>query len=553
MVKTAAPKHISAAIPPITSLFFASPDGVLLLSAGGEILYANPRASVLLNQPNELLVGSTFPYGLKNTDAQEIETVLPEGDRAIIELRVNAYEIAKEIGYMVLLRDISQLRQRSLLHSSFYDNLTNLPNRMLFKDRLKLELFHADRNNRHVVVMFLNIDRFKSINDALGDNVGDKILKSLAEKLKDVFRKSDTVARVGNDEFGFILPGVMTPADTNRIVEKVYATLGNMGIIDGHEIFLSASLGITLYPDDGRDVENLLKNTSIAMKLAKDQGRNAFQYYTPAFKTMAAERMDMEKKLVKALEGKEFEVYYQPQIDLQTRNIAGAEGLLRWNAVGTGIIPAGQFISCAEETGLIFPIGDWVFETACQQIRAWMDKDIVHNLQVMINISPLQFTKPNFIDFAINTIRKYDIPTALFGIEITESMLMKDIDYTTASLRRLKDIGISIAIDDFGTGYSSLSYLRRFPLDVIKIDRSFVKDVTVNRNDAEIATAIVRMAKALNLKVIAEGVETKEQLNFFRELQCDQVQGFLFSKAIPGNEFAELLARPTIFNHLHAP
>ena len=414
-------------------------DGLLYLDSGGFIRYANAAAGLLLDSSAADLVGTTFEYPLHNTERTELEITLKDQEKRILEARVSGSENGLEGHVLVQLRDISDLRQSNLIHHTFYDHLTDLPNRMLFKDRLKLELFHSQRSRKLVAVVVLNINRFKSINEALGYTLGDRILQLVASRLRETFRRSDTVARIGSDEFGLVLPGLNKAEDCSRLASKIITAFEEVCTVDRHELYLSVCLGIALHPDDGTTVDTLLKNAGTALDRARQQGRNTFQLYSEANQTLAYERVELERQLCKAMDNEEFEVYYQPQISLVDHRILGGEALLRWNSIGSGLVPAYHFITLAEETGLIQPIGDWVVRTVCRQIALW-EKLTDRPFCITVNISPLQFSRDGFVDNLIALIKECGLDTSHLGLEITEHLLMKDVSVAVRDLRRLRQL-----------------------------------------------------------------------------------------------------------------
>lgn len=421
-----------------------------------------------------------------------------------------------------------------------HDPLTNLPNRLLFSDRLTQRLADARRQKQALAVMYLDLDRFKIINDTLGHNLGDLLLKEVAQRLLHCLRDSDTLARMGGDEFTIILTNIESTDNATIVAEKVLDSLSGPFFLAGRELFISASIGISLYPSDGTDVETLVKNADTAMYRAKEQGRNMYQLYTESLNTAALEWMTLENSLRKALERQEFLVYYQPRVDMHTERILGTEALVRWQHPEYGIVPPAQFIPLAEETGLIMPISEWVLHAACLQNKAWQDAGF-EPMTIAVNISARQFQQENLVKTITDTLAKTDLRPEHLDLELTESTLMQDPDAAIAVLRELKSMGIRVSIDDFGTGYSSLSYLKRFPVDAVKIDRSFVRDITTNPDDAAIAGAVVAMAHSLKLNVIAEGVETLEQLEFLRNIKCNEMQGYFVSPPVPVDDLNHIL------------
>ncbi|MBL0385497.1 EAL domain-containing protein [Tumebacillus sp. ITR2] len=420
------------------------------------------------------------------------------------------------------------------------DSLTGLPNRILFQDQLTAKLAEVQKKRKKLAVLFLDLDRFKFINDTLGHRVGDLLLQGVVERLQRVMRRDETLYRLGGDEF--IL--VTECEQKSDGLERANALLHHMEDpfeIDDHELFITTSIGLSWYPDDGEDMETLFKNADMAMYRAKDHGRNNVQQYESVMNVHAVERLQLEKDLRKAIEREEFRVFYQPQIDIDSGRMIGMEALVRWQHPERGMVSPGLFIPLAEETNLIVPIGEWVMRTACVQTKRWHDAGFPH-IRVSINLSAHQFTQPSLVSKVRTILEETGIEPKYVDLEITESITMTNVDKAISTMSELTGLGIQISIDDFGTGYSSLSYLKKFPIHTLKIDQSFVRDIPQNSDDAAIATAVIAMAHSLNLNVIAEGVETEEQLEFLRERNCNEYQGYLCSRPLPPHEFEELLA-----------
>jgi diguanylate cyclase (GGDEF)-like protein len=386
--------------------------------------------------------------------------------------------------------------------------------------------------------MFLDLDQFKLVNDTLGHTVGDRLLQVMAARLVTCVRADDTVARMGGDEFTILLADLHDRRGAASVAQKVLEAVRHPAIVDEHELYVTTSVGIAMFPDDGEDAETLLKNADRAMYRAKELGRDNFQYSTPAAFEIADGRLAMERRLRRALEREEFVLHYQPMVEIASGRLAGAEALVRWNHPDSGMIQPEDFIPIAEETQLIVPIGAWVLRTACKQMKAWHDSGHPW-LRVAVNLSPRQFQDRELVSMVEQVLAETHFPPTLLDLEITESTAMQNAELSLSILNRLKEMGIRISIDDFGTGYSSLSYLKRFPIDTVKIDQDFVRDLT--SDDAAIISAVISMARALNLRVIAEGVETEEQLAFLRREQCSEMQGFLYSEPLTSAEFESAL------------
>ncbi|TLM99756.1 EAL domain-containing protein, partial [bacterium] len=427
-------------------------------------------------------------------------------------------------------------------HQAYHDPLTGLPNRVLFNDRLNMAMAHARRNKEMLAVLFFDLDQFKTVNDTLGHAAGDLLLTEVAVRLAGCLREKDTIARMGGDEFTMLLPQISNEDSAVRVARKVLEVLQQPWLINGHEFYITASIGIAIYPADGEDTETVMKHADIAMYRAKEKGRNNYQLFTPAMNSRIVERQAMENSLRHALERGEFTVYYQPQVHTGEGRINGMEALVRWQHPDLGLVAPDQFIPLAEETGLIVPIGEWVLYTACAQNKAWQEAGWPP-MRVTVNISANQFRQHNLADTVVRVLEKTGLEPKWLELEITESTAMKDVDFTVSVLRELSAMGVRLAIDDFGTGYSSLNYLKRFPINTLKIDRFFVRDIMTSKEDAAIVTAIIVLGQNLNLKVIAEGVETKEQMVFLKRRRCEEMQGYLFSKPVPAGDFELLLDR----------
>jgi diguanylate cyclase (GGDEF)-like protein/PAS domain S-box-containing protein len=446
--------------------------------------------------------------------------------------------------YVAIASDISAIKktEERLEHLAHHDSLTNLPNRILFSDRLLQAVALAKRNKKMIAVMLLDLDRFKEVNDTLGHRLGDQLLIEVSRRLKNSIREVDTISRLGGDEFAIILSDISDIESAAQVAQHFMQSVSEPFEIENHEIFITTSIGITIYPADSDEMESLLKNADTAMYHAKSRGKNNFQFFTNEMNNRIIEKLFIESKLRRALDHKEFQLYFQPQVEAETGCIVGMEALLRWVNPELGDMPPSKFIPIAEDTGLIIPIGAWVIQEACRQAMSWQE-DGVPILNLSVNLSARQFHKQTVVEMISGILKETGFDPRHLELEITESVIMQDVDDNIQTLRSLKDLGLRLSIDDFGTGYSSLNYLKRFPIDVLKIDQSFVRDITSDPDNSSVVSAIIALAHSLNLKVIAEGVETAEQLEFLREHKCDEVQGYLFSRPILGSMVKDLFAR----------
>ncbi|MBV8201640.1 MAG: EAL domain-containing protein [Acidobacteria bacterium] len=472
------------------------------------------------------------------------ELELRRGDGTPVWVLANASLLGGEAEPVIegTLVDITKRKnaENQLVHQAYHDALTGLPNRMLFHDRLTQALGLARRNHRGLAVLFLDLDQFKLVNDTLGHAAGDRLLQAVAERLRQSVRRSDTVARVGGDEFNLLLPDVGRGNQAARLAEKVLATEKRPIEVDGHRLYLTTSIGISLFPADGGDAEALLTSADIAMYRAKEQGRNGYQLCTRAMNARSLERLTLENDLRQGLERQEFRLFYQPQMDLATGRIAGIEALLRWDHPSRGLVSPDAFIAVAEEARLIVPIGEWALRRACRQAVAWHAAGRP-DLRLAVNLSALQFQQRGLPAGIRRILDETGLDPRLLEIEITESAAMQNAALTVEVLAALRGMGVRIAIDDFGTGHAALAYLKQFPVDALKIDRGFVADIETSQEGRAIVTAIVKLAHGLGIRVIAEGVETEEQLRFLAASGCDEYQGFLVSPPLPPEQLPQLL------------
>ncbi|MCL2220416.1 MAG: EAL domain-containing protein [Chitinispirillia bacterium] len=442
--------------------------------------------------------------------------------------------------YVGTLMDAATQMSQSL-SKHYYDSLTKLPNRLLLQDRLEFMINHARRNNELMALLLLDIDRFRLINDTFGYEIGDKLLQTIAERLQTCVRDVDVVFRSGDDEFAIILEEIAHMEDAAKVAKRILTSCAGPLPVNGHDIHTSVCIGISIFPTDGDGKVQMLQNAEAAMLRARETGLNNYQHYKPSMNARALERLTLENDLRSALSRYELCTFFQPQVEIKTSKITGMEALLRWKHPELGMIPPAQFIPIAEDTGLILSIGEWVLRSSCLQARKWQMMGVP--LVISVNLSANQFQQQNLVSIVESALKNSGMPPDLLELEITESMSMKNPEDTMKMLTALKDLGVRIAIDDFGTGYSSLSYLKRFPIDTLKIDRSFLMDIPENPRDAEIVKAIIAMAHSLKLAVIAEGVETELQAQYLVENGCAKMQGYLFSPPVPENEFERLLKK----------
>jgi diguanylate cyclase (GGDEF)-like protein/PAS domain S-box-containing protein len=538
-------------------------DAVMCTDVGGYITYLNAVAEQItgwtLAEAQGLPMADIFrTVGDTTSNTTEIATLriravhLPS---SCVLIRRDGRELAIEdtiapirnregqaIGAVVVFRDVSaaQAMARQITHSAEHDFLTGLPNRLLLNDRISQAIITARRHGTQIAALFLDLDGFKHINDSLGHSAGDKLLQSIAQRLVACVDGADTVSRQGGDEFIVLLSELQRPEAAAAMALRILAAVSERHYIERHELHITTSIGISVYPDDGADAETLIKNADTAMYQAKDNGRQSFQFFKPAMNARAVERQFIQEHLRRALERQEFALHYQPKINLGTGLINGAEALLRWNHPSRGMLPPAQFIPIAEDCGLIVPIGRWVLQEACRQARAWSDAGLPV-MTMAVNVSALEFRDQNFLSGLFGILEQTGLDPRCLELELTESVLMKHVESTATTLHTLRKRGVRVAIDDFGTGYSSLNYLRKLPIDTLKIDQSFVRQIGTGSDDAALVTAMITMARSLRMQVVAEGVESRRELDFLRAQGCDDAQGYLFSKPVPAATFVDVL------------
>ena len=558
----------------IQAIFQAIPDQLLHLDKTGKIItYKSGSGSHHYFSTEKLINKSIVEITSREISHQfisAIEDVISNRRTVLFEFveiynkKTCYYEVrmmlVKSDQVIAIIRDISEkkLVEDQMAYMAYHDSLTGLPNNHLFRDRVTHCIASAKRNNTKLAVMFLDLDRFKLINDTLGHSTGDKLLQATAERLQNCIRSSDSIAlnsnapinpsiaRLGGDEFIILLESIVDIKVISRIAERMVNEINQPIYIGQQEVFTSSSIGIALYPDDGKDVDTLLKNADAAMYYAKDQGRNNFQYYTQSMNEAAAQQLILGNNLRKALSNNEFHIYYQPQVSVITGQVIGLEALVRWQHPEKGFISPALFIPLAEETGQIQAIGEWILRQACLQGAKWI-KQGFKPLIISVNLSAKQLRQSNLNKMIKNILTETEMPARYLGIELTESAIILEPDMALDRLNKIKSLGIKLSLDDFGTGYSSLSYLKRFPIDTLKIDQAFIKDVKNDPEDAALVKAIIAMGHGMGMDIIAEGVELQEQLEFLSANACDAIQGYLFSKPLPANEIEPLLPRPVFY------
>jgi diguanylate cyclase (GGDEF)-like protein/PAS domain S-box-containing protein len=577
--RKAAERHLDQMEGRYRGLLEAAPDAMVVVNPGGDIVLLNLQAEKKFGYRRGELLGqkmkNIIPEGfaerlvadaLRSTEdalAQQIDTGIEitgrrkNGSEFPIEIMLSPLEGADGILVTAAIRDITTRKKvdAQMIHSAQHDFLTGLPNRMLLNDRVGQAILLARRHGTKVAVLFLDLDGFKHINDSLGHTIGDKLLQSVANRLLSCVRTSDTVSRQGGDEFVVLLSEVEKTEDTAMAARRMLQAVAEAHAIDNHDLHVTSSIGVSVYPDDGLDAETLIKDADTAMYQAKENGRQSYEFFTAAMNVRAVERQSIEESLRRALERQEFTLHYQPMINLRTGKITGAEALIRWTHPTRGLVSPAQFIPVAEDCGLILPIGNWALREACQQARTWLDAGLP--LATMaVNISAIEFRNENFLEGVFAVLKDTGLDPRCLELELTESVLMKHAAATESILKALRSRGVLLAVDDFGTGYSSLSYLRKFPVDSLKIDQSFIRQITTTPHETTIAAAIIGMGRGLKLRVVAEGVETQEELAFLQAHECDEAQGYYFSRPVLPELFAKLLETGIVLpahKESHAP
>lgn len=545
------------------SAFENSPIGIVLVHLNGNIFQANNFAAHILGYDDDPLEGTHISRLVPASDRKQLKETLSRmgggQDETVrtecrmlrkdnLEIWTNLHVVVQRDAngtpaYLIgQIADITEMKssQNRMERLAFYDTLTNLANRRLFYDRLGQAVDHAQRSHHLSALLYLDLDQFKRVNDTLGHEVGDILLQEVSTRLTACVRKEDTVARLGGDEFTVLLFDIKSPSDASLVADKILTTLRQPLHISGHQLVITTSIGITIVPQDGTDPNSLMKNADLAMYRAKDHGRNTYQFYSEEMNTNAIKRLRTEYELRKALERNEFELFYQPKVRLSDQQIVGVECLIRWEHPERGLLSPYEFIEVAEETGAIVDMGNWIIQEACQTGKALCEL-AGRNIQIAVNISPRQFKDPNLVSTIRRNLRESGLNPSTLEIEITETMLMGDVEAANTTVRQLHELGVRMAIDDFGTGYSSLNYLKKFPINTVKVDRSFVMDIPESEDDKAITSAVIAMAHKLNMEVVAEGVETQQQLDFLLAHDCEFAQGFLFSKPLPLSNIRPLL------------
>jgi diguanylate cyclase (GGDEF)-like protein/PAS domain S-box-containing protein len=545
----------------LSALVQASPLAIFVQDIEGKVILWNPAAREMFGWSEAEVINHPFPLvpeerretfragyegALEGKTVTDYQTRRSRKDGTMIDVNVwmtALFDAGGEIsGIMAIVADITERKQSEarINYLAYHDTLTGLANRVSFEEHLAAAINSAESNRATLAVLFLSLDRFKKFNDTLGHIVGDQLLKGVAERLKLALREGDTVARFGSDEFSFLLTQIKEETDAEGRAREFQSILDRPFHIEAHELYVTCSIGIGLYPADGRDAQELLKSAGAALYRAKQAGGSNYQFFTADMSERALQRLSLENQLRRGLERKEYRVYYQPQVNIDTGQITGMEALVRWQHPERGLVAPAEFIPLAEDTGLIAPLGEWVLRTACAQTRVWHTGGF-QKLHVAVNLSPRQFQQPDLVLMIKRILKETGLDATCLELEVTESSVMKNAETAISTLRELKAMGIRISIDDFGSGYSSLSYLKNLPIDVLKIDQSFVRDMTTDPKDAAIVMAIIQLAHSLQLQVKAEGVETEDQLRFLRLLRCDEMQGYLFCTPLPADSFEHLL------------
>ncbi|MBY0123338.1 EAL domain-containing protein [Bacillus sp. S/N-304-OC-R1] len=527
-------------------------EGIFGLDLDGNITFCNQAGKEMLGYDSGELIGDSYKTIFKRHKGEMQKSILPytgtdqqffrkDGTSFPVEYVISPItEGDTKLGEVVTFKDITQRKQleEEITHLAFYDSLTNLPNRVLLNDRLQQALAYGKRNNEKVAVLYLDLDRFKLINDSLGHSFGDLLLREAADRLSSSIPDHAIISRQGGDEFTIILPIIHSNEDVLKVVNQVIQAFSNPFHLKENELYVKTSIGISLFPENGDSVETLIKNADAAMYKAKEISGNSYYFFKSGMDNRTLASMKLENALYKALDQDELVIYYQPQMNCRTNEVFGAEALIRWNHPAEGMISPADFIPIAEETGLIVPIGEWVLRNACKQLKEWHNQGHTF-MSVSVNLSVRQFEENNLFMIVKEILEEVDLPAGCLHLELTENQIIKNTEITLSTMGQLKDLGVHIAIDDFGTGYSSLGYLRNFPISTLKVDKTFVQDIINDEDNAAITDTIITLAQNLKLDVIAEGVETKEQVEFLSSKNCYLMQGYYFSKPLKAEDFAE--------------
>uniref|UniRef100_UPI003D817739 putative bifunctional diguanylate cyclase/phosphodiesterase n=1 Tax=Trichloromonas sp. TaxID=3069249 RepID=UPI003D817739 len=534
----------------LESVIDAMADSLVVTTSDGTIVRVNPATLCMLDYPAESLTGQPVSNVLADSQQQEkiLDAMLSgehvldretfyrcrDGSTVPVALSVSALPGGRDGGLIFQARNLSERREaeQEIRQLAYFDNLTGLPNRILFMDRLQQSLAQVGRDNSQLALLFLDLDQFKVVNDTLGHAAGDELLRQVANRLGRGLRQYDILARMGGDEFVLLISPVQGEKAAAAVARHILEMMAEPVVLDSKELFVTTSIGIVLAPADGSEAEVLLKHSDVAMYAAKEQGRNTYRFFSEEMNRKTLQRSELEADLRRAIRNEEFCLHYQPQVDLASGRVFGVEALVRWQHPEKGLILPGNFISLAEDTGLIRPLGEWVLKTACAQNVAWQQAGYPH-IQMAVNLSGQQFGQPGFIDMIDQVLQETGLEADYLELELTESTLLHGAHEVIANMLDIKVRGIHLSIDDFGTGYSSLSYLKHFPIDRLKIDRSFVRDIHIYKDDAAIVDAIIAMGHSLGRRVLAEGVETDAELEFLRSRGCDEVQGYLYSRPLP--------------------
>jgi diguanylate cyclase (GGDEF)-like protein len=512
-----------------------SPDSVVLMISGK----SNIETAIAA------MHAGAFDYIMKPFDVRHVEAAV---ERALKQRLL----LAQKRRYKDELEQLLHERTAQVDRLAYYDTLTSLPNRTLFEDRLAQAVALAQRADKKVAVLFIAPDQLKKVNDTLGHRAGDQLMQQVAVRLKGCVNDTDTVARFGGDQFVLVLPEIESSKDVVDVITSIQKALNPSFKLDRQELFATASVGVSFFPEDGHDGSSLVKNAGAALYRAKKSGGNEYRFYTADMHAKASKRFELETSLRHAIDNEEFLLHYQPRVAISGLEIVGLEALVRWHHPKLGLVPPGDFIPLAEETGLILPIGEWVLREACRQNREWQDQGF-SRMRIGVNISARQFQQQHLSETVVRILEESNLEPRFLELELTESSIMSNADATIEVLSKLQSMGVAISVDDFGTGFSSLSYLKRLPIDSLKVDQSFVRELATDPDDAALVMAIVNLAHALRLRVVAEGVETQEQLRFLRLLRCDEIQGYLISRPLPVDGIQELLAnrRPLSTDAVH--